>query len=907
MEATQEEVESTKSYILGLCSAIGGLEEIKLPDGSVGQVYCPGDEALACLKDLKKAVRIDSQNNEKTVLNALVEYNLVETDLVPLILSFQKERNEVAFRFILACVELLVPMTWPTDKSLDDEDEEQAKEDPNLMNIYRKYKLDLLRPGVFETILALIMKSVRIPERDRSIIDQSTIRLALYLFRNLTAIPDLNTSQSASMEQLKLSRLQETLLIRYYEADVIEFLLTIASNSDKNQANGSEWNMLVLESIYNIVNRVNPKDIILYRISDGLERADLSHLSSKLSSLLTEESRKKKQKTQYTPSRHNRFGGTYTLDWDGKKRVSHKQVAGFADPSLIIEGDKGVNRVGLKRKLEDTSSTRDIYQNGKSIMYLKLTAQSFIQSCFNVFYTSIMKDMQREDFKIVKQDYSRYFYTMKWFLEYHGYEEEATAKRKSSTLYIPTMTDDVDHDNKDFTFGYVAAALDLKAILFCLRHVRAKLDSKEWFDVQMATDCFGQMLVSVGIMARSNEEEYKNVAEHIQSNLFYEQSHLDLLVEVLKSYSRQSFGYLRSAIRVTHVLLKSLDAYLLGKKMVFVRRVPKPKAKKKASATEEEEPLITDNVEESEDEETVRDRQAEYKEHAFHIDNFEKKYASVDVIRVYCTLLEEYMDLKPIDMDCITFMFHRLLVKKKQYFLFWKIHVLELFNRILQDSHRLPKTAASKGLVKFITYSTYQFFKAAKQYPLLFVEALIPNMKSDRSMWEIPNEADIREKERYLADVNYIPPSSTTRADNTDGTPASREQTPEADDNNIMDDDTMDYLFSAFDRRNGQEDDEANKENINREEEVEASPTLPPLKPTTTTSRSLDTEDYDDIGEYQSYFGENKENENNTTTSSVSKENDFPSGSYGDEDSSLTLETAEVDKLLFDMGVGSKV
>lgn len=46
MEATQEEVESTKSYILGLCSAIGGLEEIKLPDGSVGQVYCPGDEAL---------------------------------------------------------------------------------------------------------------------------------------------------------------------------------------------------------------------------------------------------------------------------------------------------------------------------------------------------------------------------------------------------------------------------------------------------------------------------------------------------------------------------------------------------------------------------------------------------------------------------------------------------------------------------------------------------------------------------------------------------------------------------------------------------------------------------------------------------------------------------------------------
>jgi hypothetical protein len=104
---------------------------------------------------------------------------------VPLILSFQKDRNEVAFRFILACgnvvkeqplftspslinnitiVELLVPMTWPIEKSLDTEENEEP-EDPNLMSCYRKYKLDLLTPGVFETILAMIMKSVRIPHR----------------------------------------------------------------------------------------------------------------------------------------------------------------------------------------------------------------------------------------------------------------------------------------------------------------------------------------------------------------------------------------------------------------------------------------------------------------------------------------------------------------------------------------------------------------------------------------------------------------------------------------------------------------------------------------------------------------------------------------------------------------------
>jgi hypothetical protein len=46
MNVDQEEIEATKSYILSLCSAIGGLEEIIQADGTVGQVYCVGDEAL---------------------------------------------------------------------------------------------------------------------------------------------------------------------------------------------------------------------------------------------------------------------------------------------------------------------------------------------------------------------------------------------------------------------------------------------------------------------------------------------------------------------------------------------------------------------------------------------------------------------------------------------------------------------------------------------------------------------------------------------------------------------------------------------------------------------------------------------------------------------------------------------
>jgi hypothetical protein len=65
-----------------------------------------------------------------------------------------------------------------------------------------------------------------------------------------------------------MSHMQEVLMIRYYEADVIEFLLTIASNSER-QSSDTEWNVLVLESIYNLMKHIDPKDVFLYKIADG--------------------------------------------------------------------------------------------------------------------------------------------------------------------------------------------------------------------------------------------------------------------------------------------------------------------------------------------------------------------------------------------------------------------------------------------------------------------------------------------------------------------------------------------------------------------------------------------------------------------------------------------------------------
>ncbi|CEP15228.1 hypothetical protein [Parasitella parasitica] len=678
---------------------------------------------------------MDSQNNETTVLDALAEFNVVKTDIVPLLLSYRNQRTEVADRFILACVELLVPMTWPLEqKSLDDEDEEDEPENPNMINSYREYKLYLLTQGVFETILSMIIKAIRKPHRERSTVDHTSIRLVLYLLRNLAIIPDLNMPEFGTEDQIRMSHMQELLLIRYYESDVMEFLLTIASNSER-QDGTSEWNVLVLETLYNLLKHVDPRDVFLFKPSEDSKQGELEDLSAKVSSLLSKETSSKRLKTGYVPSRHNRFGGTYVLDWDGKKRVSHKQVAGFADSAFLVEGDKKINRVGNKRKLEDRLIPKKVYQNRKALKYLRSISQSFLTSCFNAFFNCILKDMQREDDKIVPKDYPRYYFTLKWFLEYHNYEHKAAQRRKADEFHMPSGDLLQDMNNNDFDFSLIASALNLKTIMFCLRHMRIRLDDKEWFDVQMAVDCFRQMLVTLGAMAKSDIEEHRQVAEHIQQNLYYEQASFDLSLDILKCYRNQSYGYLKAVIMLTHVLLKSLDHYQKGKKMMFVRKKKSQKKKKPAKSSEEQQEegvaVITaiDSEEES-DPQVDKHKEQEYKDIQFRFSSYEQKYVSWDVVHAYTSLLELYQHLQPEYLICISNMFHRLMVKRKAEYLFWKLPVLELFNRILQDSRSLSQSIAFEELAKFIRYSTRQFFKAAAEYPLLYVEALNPSIKS---------------------------------------------------------------------------------------------------------------------------------------------------------------------------------
>ncbi|ORX55590.1 timeless-domain-containing protein [Hesseltinella vesiculosa] len=725
--------EHTRNLILSTCTALGGFEDRVQPNGVVEKVYLVGDEALPCLKDLKRIIRVD----EVLARDVLIGLNVLESDLIPIVLNQDRLGTATGERFVLACLEIIVPMTWPLPKVLEPD------LNPNLVLAYRKMKHQLLEKGIFEAALRICAKSLKIPLRERSGRDEAIIRLTLYFWRNLTAIPDPLATEIAANDLVFESSLQELLFSRLFESNALELILTIASNAGVTDS--AEWNPVVLEILFYLLEYTEPKAVFKANASAQVT----SELASRLSTLMSSEHQNKKFKSDTPASRHNRFGGSYVVQgWDGKKHVSMKQQAGYASLDSLFNNQKK-NRAGVKRKQMD-DNIRSGFKSNQSLVYLRQFSQSFMESCFNTFYTSIFKSMQREDKALVEADYARHYFTQRWFLEFVTYEihaaraaqherEKERHQKESDTLILPARPPPTDADNSDdtspsadvhpapsadiqpsveeplaFDYDLVANTIDLTVFGACMRRIRTCIEDKRWFDVKVAADCLRQMLVIVSGMANTSTPEYQEVSDYIQSNLYHEQSTLDIFPDLIRTYKDQSLSYLDSVIQLVHVILKLLERYCKKEKVLFVRKKRKAKAKKTGDTQEQ------DGLDNSEDEE--REQQMASHEHAFAFEQFEKRFVNYDCVQVCCQLLEHYQTLEADSLHCITSIFHRLMVKKKAEHLFWKIPTLELFNRILQDRTKLPKSAALTNLYQFITFVTRQFFKKADAYPLLFVE-----------------------------------------------------------------------------------------------------------------------------------------------------------------------------------------
>src|ERR1700722_4286523 len=196
-------------------------------------VYKLGYQVLGCLKDLKKLWRKDDTDDERTMARIFWDTRVLSNDLVPILLA-TAGKGLVEDKRAIACADLLTAMTWPIDLAEElkelDEELDKGTDYTQLIRSHLSYKAALLKPGVIQALLGIILPPLAKAPKDRKERDCQVINVVLHLFRNLAFIKDPPPSTHLSPDQAGHAKLIQD----FSETHVLDLLLTIATNDSNN-------------------------------------------------------------------------------------------------------------------------------------------------------------------------------------------------------------------------------------------------------------------------------------------------------------------------------------------------------------------------------------------------------------------------------------------------------------------------------------------------------------------------------------------------------------------------------------------------------------------------------------------------------------------------------------------------
>lgn len=320
-----------RAHIHQLCSALGGSHASKTGE------YVLGDEALACLKDLKRWLKgYDEKLNRLDVARCMAECRLVTGDLLEIIGLWSEDEIEdkAKAKIVLACVELLVPLTWPLDKSPGKMTVNHHKHMGVLEYAQAAYKNGLLhhRSGaVLRAIVRVCLPSIALAPRERSERDEGIIKLVLYLFRNLALLEHPNPSETDTGEEISRDATIET----FHQQNIFDFLLAVSSGMGEDLI---YQDTIVMEILYHLLKGVDIEKLFM------TDKPQNTKSTSQLETLLSMEKNLKAKNARAQSTRHSRFGTTVWVQKSDGRRVT---VSG---QDVLADKSKGLEKVDSSKR-----------------------------------------------------------------------------------------------------------------------------------------------------------------------------------------------------------------------------------------------------------------------------------------------------------------------------------------------------------------------------------------------------------------------------------------------------------------------------------------------------------------------------------------------------------------------------
>ncbi|KAH4004490.1 topoisomerase 1-associated factor 1 [Parastagonospora nodorum] len=700
-----------RAHVHSLITALGGIGD----DGT----YSLGDDALLCLKDLRKWLKFgDGQLNRRDVARCMAEANLVKGDLLEILAKISPKAIEDKWRhkIAVAALELLVPLTWPFEIDPIEATVNHHRHGPYIQLAQIGYKRAILqfdRDRTLQTAVKIALPSMAVPLRERTPRDEGIIRIALYFIRNIAMLSP-PTSAPMDIDEAEVSR--SATIDTFHEQDIFQVLLSVASSIGEDFV---AQDVIVLEILFFLLKGIDAEKLFMEDKKLGTKNADeLKNLMQKEKAMLAGYARN-------APTRHNRFGTMIWVKRDDEKvtTISGQDVLGKAQASMQkMDQTKKWNKPRRPGKKVDGEQEREEFDLPVALTvsarkHIKAFVEEFLDSSFNPLFLHLRKAIERETERVEIRHSRQFFYLASWFLRAE-YARRRTMKERAADPKDPAVL-----TAEDESYGLVAEVMNQETFILLNRFMQKSQDEKAWQDLNAGMKCFTQILLTVHEMSESALEDDQEIAENIQNRIFYEESTHDRVVMILRSYNGQGFGYLDAVTELSHVFLRMLERY--AKQNVDLQVKSKRRARKIKKKVAETHGANGDEEGQVSDTEDIQQAQRTVSERKFDFQRFAAKFVNQSSVDTFVAFARYFSDLDTEQLKRIHRFFHRVAFKMELGVLLCRVDILQLFTKMMKGPGGLdPESPAYKEWDEFVRHFFRQVVKKVQERPELVVEML---------------------------------------------------------------------------------------------------------------------------------------------------------------------------------------
>ncbi|XP_028855333.1 protein timeless homolog [Denticeps clupeoides] len=538
--------------LLATCSALGYLE---------GDTYHREPDCLESVKDLIRYLR--HEDDTRDIRQQLGAGQILQNDLLPIIIQHGHDKP-----LFDACIRLMVNLTQPAILCFG-----KVPDDPTfrhhflqVVSYLHAYKEAFANEKVFGILSEKLYNLLQLDWEQRQDEDNLLIERILLLVRNVLHVPadpyeEKNVDDDASVH--------DKLLWAIHMSGMDDLLKFLASAQSEQQ-----WSMHVLEVISLMFRDQTPE--VLASAGHARSSQEKQKDAAELEALRAKEQAEKRSRIMQRGTRHSRFRGSYVVQ--GVKSIGEKDVIfhqGLHNlKNYSHDSGKAVRRVP-KRKLmaQDLESQRRSALNVR--LFLREFCIDFLENCYNHLMYLVKERLIRE--QVQKHDETYYLWALSFFMAFnrsHSFLPDLV----SETLSIGTF----HFIEKNITNYYEMMLTDRKEATSWSRRMH------------LALKAYQELLLTVNEMDRSKDENIRQSATVIKSNIFYLMEYREIFLTLLRKFDErtQPRSFLRDLVESTHLFLRMLERFCKGRNSLVVqkKRVKRRKRSQKKQPHQENTP-----------------------------------------------------------------------------------------------------------------------------------------------------------------------------------------------------------------------------------------------------------------------------------------------------------------------------